>query len=833
MDYLKEILFFAAGFAVIALAAKQVGQFFAKAALPLLTGFLFTGILAGPWVLGLISEGAVEKLRFVDQIALAFIAFAAGGELYLKELRSRFKSIAWVTVGLVSSTFILGSLTVFILADRIPFMQGMSVTWRVSVSILAGAILVARSPSSAMAVVNELRAKGPFTQTALGVTVIMDVVVITLFAINSSIADALLTDMGLNPGFLFLLVGELAIALAVACALAGLLHLILSVRISSGLKKVLILLAGYGAFALSDFVRHLTHDKLPFEVLLEPLLICMIGGFLVTNYSRYRTEFSVILHDIGPPIYIAFFTLTGASLALGVLAKIWLIALTLFVVRLVAIFIGSFVGGIVAGDPMKHNRISWMAYVTQAGVGLGLAKEVVVEFPVWGTDFATMIIAVIVLNQLVGPIMFKWAIRWVGESHTRAEATGFARVHQAIIFGLEGQSIALAETLRSHGCQVKIAATDVSGDDIEESGGDIYPISSLSLDVLRQLNAEQTEAIVCMLSDEENYQICQLAYEHFGTDSLVVRLNDRANFERFHELGALIVDPATAVLSLLDHFVRSPLATSLLLGMEEDQDTAELEVRNPNLHGLALRDLRLPMDTIVMSVQRRGQMLISHGYTRLEIGDWVTMVGARKSLEEVALRFDTDREEALFNLIEAVSPKELATGSFETEVKEIIEEEEPAPKDRFDLIVEESAIIDIDHAIKGEEFFRLVADTMSRRVNVEPAVMLQLLADREKESSTAITPGVAIPHMVIEGEHTFSILLARCKEGISFSEAAPLVFAAFVLVGTRDERNFHLRALSVIAQIVQEPHFERKWLRARGESGLRNVVLTGKRMRPE
>jgi Trk K+ transport system NAD-binding subunit/mannitol/fructose-specific phosphotransferase system IIA component (Ntr-type)/Kef-type K+ transport system membrane component KefB len=831
VDYLKEILVFVAGFAIIALAAKQVGQFFAKAALPLLTGFLFTGILAGPSVLGLIPEEAIEKLRFVDQIALAFIAFAAGGELYLKELRSRLKTIAWMTVGLVSCTFILGSLTVYMLADRIPFMQDMPASWRVAVSILAGAILVARSPSSAIAVVNELRAKGPFTQTSLGVTVIMDVVVITLFAVNSSIADALLTDMGLNPGFLFLLAGELVVSLAVAFALAGLLHLILSVRIGGRVKKGLILLAGYSAFALSDVVRHITHDKLSFEVLLEPLLICMIAGFLVTNYSRYRTEFSVILNDIGPPIYIAFFTLTGASLALGVLAKIWQIALILFAVRLVAIFIGSVGGGIAAGDSMKHNRISWMAYVTQAGVGLGLAKQVVVEFPLWGTDFATMIIAVIVLNQIIGPPMFKWAIRFVGESHTRAEPTGFARVHQAIIFGLEGQSQALAGTLRSHGCQVKIAAMDVSGEDIEESEGVIYPISSLSLDVLRELNAEHAEAIVCMLSDEENYQICQLAYEHFGTDSLVVRLNDRAYFNRFHELGALIVDPATAVLSLLDHFVRSPLATSLLLGLEENQDAAELELRNPNLHGLALRDLRLPMDTIVLSVSRRGQMLISHGYTRLEIGDRVTLVGARKSLEEVALRFDTDREQALFHLIETVSPKELTTGAFEAEVKGIMEEEERAPQDRFDMFIEESPVIDIDHAIEVEEFFRLVADTMSPGVNVKPDVMLQLLAEREKQSSTAITPGVAIPHMIIEGEHTFSILLARCKQGIVFSEAAPMVFAAFVLVGTQDERNFHLRALSAIAQIVQDPNFERKWMRARGENGLRNVVLSGKRMR--
>jgi len=37
---------------------------------------------------------------------------------------------------------------------------------------------------------------------------------------------------------------------------------------------------------------------------------------------------------------------------------------------------------------MKNNTISWMSYITQAGVSLGLAKEVVVEFPEWGNPFA-------------------------------------------------------------------------------------------------------------------------------------------------------------------------------------------------------------------------------------------------------------------------------------------------------------------------------------------------------------------------------------------------------------------------------------------------------------
>jgi len=189
---------------------------------------------------------------------------------------------------------------------------------------------------------------------------------------------------------------------------------------------------------------------------------------------------------------------------------------------------------------------------------------------------------------------------------------------------------------------VKIASTSTShnGLRIETSDVDILPITDLTLETLHQLNAEQAEAIITMLSDDENYRICELVYEHFGTETLVVRLNNRANFDRFHELGALIVDPATAIVSLLDHLVRSPSAASLLLGTDESQDIIDIEVRDPSLHGVAVRDLHLPLDTIILSINRQGHTIISHGYTRLELGDHVTVVGSFKSLDEVILRFE-------------------------------------------------------------------------------------------------------------------------------------------------------------------------------------------------
>ncbi|MFH1007700.1 MAG: amino acid permease [Candidatus Latescibacterota bacterium] len=191
----------------------------------------------------------------------------------------------------------------------------------------------------------------------------------------------------------------------------------------------------------------------------------------------------------------------------------------------------------------------------------------------------------------------------------------------------------------------------------------------------------------------------------------------------------------------------------------------------------------------------------------------------------------THREYALLHLIERIVAKELTNGSLESELKEIIQERDEIVKDRFDEIIEGSVVLDIDRSLPVEEGFGLMADAMAENLHVPPSVLLRLLLEREQESSTAISPGVAIPHILVEGTGRFCILLVRCRGGIVFSESAPDVHTVFVLVGTRDERNFHLRALAAIAQIVQGPHFEKKWMAAKSEEGLRDVVLLGKRRR--
>lgn len=635
-----QIVFYILAFVFILFSSSYFARFFKRFKLPLITGFLVTGIICGPHVLDLIEKDALDNLGFVNDLALAFIAFAAGAELYLKDIRQHVRSIAWNTFGQVAVTFVAGGIGVYLLSDLVPFMREMNPWNRIAVSLLVASIFVARSPSSAIAIISEMRAKGPFTQIVMGVTVIKDVLVIILFSISLSISVNIISGIDFNFTIIFFVLAEIAIAFLLGYVIGRWISLVLSMSMNIYIKMFIIIATGYLTFFSTHYLNDLTLGFREIEIHIEPLLISIVASFWVTNYSRHRMQFYKIIEDAGPAVYVAFFTLVGAMLSMDILAKVWLIALILFFVRLVAVIIGAEIGMILAGDPRKFRKIGWMPYVTQAGVSLGLVTEVAGEFDAWGGEFATIIIAVIVLNQLIGPPLFKWAIQIVGESHRRGEIPTFDGIRNSIIFGLEDQSIALARQLQMHDWMVQIA-TLKDRDQVEEIPDvQLEFISALDMNTLEALDASKAEAIVLMLSDEENMQICDIIYEQVGTRDIVVRLNDRKHFKHFQDLGVTIVEPYSAVIGLLDHFVRAPVATRLIMGLESQQDAEDFEVLDKRYHGMAIRDLKLPSDLLILSVKRKGHMVVTHGYTRLRKKDIVTAIGSNESLEKLRLQFE-------------------------------------------------------------------------------------------------------------------------------------------------------------------------------------------------
>jgi Trk K+ transport system NAD-binding subunit/Kef-type K+ transport system membrane component KefB len=631
-----QILVYLGVFGIVAVAAGRIAGVFQKLKLPLITGFLVIGLVSGPEILGIIDAEALPKLNFLNDIALAFIAFAVGTELYLNELRSRMKSIIAMTITQVSVTFILVSLAMYLLTDVIPFFEGMKLAAKVAISLLAGTIAIARSPSSAIAIINELRARGPFTQTAIGVTVVVDFAVIIIFAVIFTLSKSLIQEAEFRTIYIVQVLIELVVAFGMGFLIWLLLRLILSIKGALSLKKLMVLFTGFLVYLFTHITANHSSTYTGMELHIEPLLVCIIGSFMVTNYSIYRNDFMRIVKELGPYVYMVFFTLTGALISLEVLAALWFVTLIIFGSRMISLFLAGYLGSSISGDSPFFRKIAWMPYITQAGVGVGLATIIASEYPGWGAEFATVMISVIILNQVVGPPLFKWALHLAGEVHVKSDGS-FDVEKKILIFGWENQSIALAKQLQKQNWKVEIIVNDPTI--VLEASEEfiVHEYTGSDHMSLRKFSAETADTIVCLLSDEENYAICETAYEHFGTKHLIVRLNDREYYKKFHKIKVMVIDPTMAMVSLMEHFVRAPIATSLLLGMDESQDTIDIELRNSDFHGLTLRNLRLPSDVIILSVTRGDHPIISHGYTRLRLGDIVTLVGSNESLDKVRL----------------------------------------------------------------------------------------------------------------------------------------------------------------------------------------------------
>ncbi|MBU1218170.1 amino acid permease [Myxococcota bacterium] len=186
---------------------------------------------------------------------------------------------------------------------------------------------------------------------------------------------------------------------------------------------------------------------------------------------------------------------------------------------------------------------------------------------------------------------------------------------------------------------------------------------------------------------------------------------------------------------------------------------------------------------------------------------------------------------ALLHLIARISNSSFHSPHLETELRHIIHERDEVKLDEFDDVIKNCIVLDFNEKLEYTELFHQVSIPLGDKMQIAPTVVEKLLFEREQESSTAITPFVAIPHIIIEGSDEFHVLLARCCPGVHFNDESTDVKALFVIAGSKDRRLSHLRALSAIAQTASGEEFEKTWMAARSTSQLRDLILLSPRRR--
>lgn len=401
----------ALGFGFLVLAAVQAGNLFAAVRLPRLTGYLLCGLVVGPDVGALLTTQMVSDLRIVSGVAVGLIALSAGSELNLRALRPRLRSVLLISAVALPIALATTTLLAWVLAPRLPFLATFTGAQLWTAALTLGVVFSSLSPAVTIAILSETASAGPVSETTLGVVVIADLFVIVLFTVVNALGARVFGTPGaageLSP-FLALAVevfGSMGVGVLVALALAA------AHRYAREHLAILILAVCVTAAEVGSRLH------------LDSLIICLTAGVLLENALGVGgAAISRALAPAALPIFAVFFALAGARLHLHDLKELWPLALAFALTRGVSLMGGAFVGARMAGaDPVVR---AWgpLGMIPQAGVSVGLAELVARHHPSWGAGARGLLLAVVTVNELLGPVLLRLALTRAGEVGKREGA---------------------------------------------------------------------------------------------------------------------------------------------------------------------------------------------------------------------------------------------------------------------------------------------------------------------------------------------------------------------------------------------------------------------------
>jgi Kef-type K+ transport system membrane component KefB len=374
--------------------AYLVGNNLKRLSLPQITGFIIAGILCGPFLFNFVSESDVKDLQLMDGLALSLIALTAGGEMKIDRLRRRLKTITSIVFFQTVFVFI-GFLSLGLMARSfVPFFEGMSLLQLLSFSLLLGTLMTPTSPATTIAVMTETKSEGKFTDLILGSAVVKDFFVIVLFSFSLSFSKSVIApSRHFDFRFLLQILGEVGGSILIGILIGG--GIILYLRF---IKKDVIIFI----LAVAFFSYQISHNYG-----YHPLLICLVAGFFAENFSSQGKLLISAIERSSVPIYVVFFAISGASLDLNALRQTWLLAMFCVGLRGFLKFSGTFIGAKLTRESKEVQTKTWAGFLSQAGVALGMAIVIQDNFPDWGSEFMALVLAIIAINQIIGPVFLQ------------------------------------------------------------------------------------------------------------------------------------------------------------------------------------------------------------------------------------------------------------------------------------------------------------------------------------------------------------------------------------------------------------------------------------------
>jgi len=395
---------------IIFVFSQLVGKIFSQLKIPRILGYLTTGIILGPYVLGVLTDVILnENLSMVKTTALALIAFMVGDSLDLHKLKKLRKDIPLVTIFQSIAAFFSVFIGLFIF---IKFSHLTNVSTIINsqekilvFALLLGAINIATAPAAILAIISEYKSSGVLTSLLLGIVALDDAITIIAFSFVSLISLNLLSPAGnhtislLTPFYHIL----------TSIVIGSIFGFLLKSLDRFFLEKKYILGLSFGMILMAAGLSKLTDSSL--------ILTLMTFGFYSSNFNPENQTLVNSIENIEEPIWGSFFVLAGAHLDFSTLAMTGVLALVMSIFRLVGKHLGSYLALSLSKQSQVIRKSLGLALMPQAGVAIALAFESskLLNHSNLAKLLISTVMAATILNEIISPFLVKFALSRAGD----------------------------------------------------------------------------------------------------------------------------------------------------------------------------------------------------------------------------------------------------------------------------------------------------------------------------------------------------------------------------------------------------------------------------------
>lgn len=394
---------------LLLITGYSVGWVLDKIGLPKIVGYIATGICFSPKTFGFFEASIVEATEPLMNVCLSFIAFEAGGSLRWKKVKRHEKEILSITIFESLTPLILVASGVIFFAYLLPALIPMKTEELLPFALLLGALSSPTAPAATIAVMHQYKAKGPVTDTIMGVVALDDIMGILFFSFTlagisiKSGAGGAVTD-NVFVTILFHIIVPIVIGAVSAIA----------IDLCARIFRV----HGDGQWVVIVFSMIILNAGLSSFFKVDMLLSCMTMGVAVVNISRNRKMiFKILERYTEDLIFLFFFLLSGLHLDVtSIPHSVFLICLFV-VLRVSGKMLGVAIGAKIANAPIQIHKYTAGGLIPQAGVVIGLVLSIyrVPQFSQYAETLLTTIMGTTIINELMGPIVAKHALYKAGE----------------------------------------------------------------------------------------------------------------------------------------------------------------------------------------------------------------------------------------------------------------------------------------------------------------------------------------------------------------------------------------------------------------------------------